>query len=261
MWERQKFPDLIGKTPKQQLERLPTQPKEYCGKRNKMCSIHGGGCGYRFKAGDKHWVCPKCGLDRRCGSRKLEGKKACRMHGGNAGRPRTKGYAILENLKGFNDLLKDERLLSNSQHIAALDSMSLDLVHEMTEHDHSALLDEAQKAARMVVDGLRYGNTARTQAGADMLLEALAPLRHARDLRREYYDIMNLRNRMVDSERKWMMESEQMIPVSHVYEFMTIFHQLAFQFIPTQNDRAAFARRLMAYFPAPQAENGKVATD
>ncbi len=257
MWQRDKFPDLIGLSPKKQLEKLPTQPKEYCGKRNKMCSIHGGGCGTRFKKGDKHWVCPQCGLDRRCASRKLEKKKACRMHGGRAGRKPTTGYAILENLKGYNAILKDDRLLRNTQHIAALDSVGLDLVKEMNEHDNSTLLDDAQKAARTIADAAKFGNMDRIRAGTDMLLEAITPLTHARDLRREWYDILALRNRLVDSERKWMME-DQMIPVLHVYEFMTVFQQLAIQFIPAQNDRAAFSRRLMAYFPSPPNENGNV---
>ena len=255
---REKYPDLIELSPKKQLDGLPSLPEAKCGKRNKGCSAHGGGCGYRFKKGDKHWVCPKCGSDRRCWSNRIKGRPACRMHGGRAGRKPTKGYAIYENLTNFNEILMNPDLLNNRMQITALEAIAQDLIEEMTEHDQSALLDDAAKAATMISAGLQFGDMVRLRAGTDMLLEALAPLKNARDLRREYYDNVGLSAKLKELEMKRSLAESGMIPAVVVWEYISFNQRMMFQFIPNANDRAAYMRKLRAVVPEPPGKHSDV---
>ncbi len=248
---REQYPDLIGLSPKKQLNGLPSMPKSKCGKRNKSCSVHGGGCGHRYKKGDKHWVCPECGADRRCWANHVKDRPACRMHGANAGRKPSKGFAIYHNLHDFNEILASSELLNNRMHLSALEAQIQDRIKEMTETDESGYLDDANKAAAMIAAGLQKGYQPRIQAGVDMLMEALAPLKNARENRREMCEVIRLANILKDSQIKWDLANAGMIPAVVVWEFIGLNQRLMFQFIPSANDRAAYQRELMSHIPAP----------
>ena len=245
---REKFPDLIDIAPKKQLNGLPSMPKGKCGKRNKSCSIHGGGCGFRFKKGDKHWICPKCGADRRCWSNRISGGKTCRMHGAKGGRPLSKQHMILEKIQGFNAILDSPDLLTNTQEIAAVKALGLQQIEEMLQADRGALLDDANRAAAMIAGSIRTGNMHRLKAGADMLLEALAPLQNARSLRFEYYETIKLQNILINNQLKWAMENRQLVPWVQVVEFMSIFQRFMFKYLPNVNDRSSFLKDIRPYF-------------
>jgi hypothetical protein len=178
------------------------------------------------------------------------------MHGGSGGRKPTKGYAIYSNLTNFNDILSSPDLLNNRYQIAALEGRGQDLLREAEEHDQSALLDDAARAAAMIKDGLHHGNMSRLQAGTDMLLEALAPLKNARDLRREWYDTLRLASILKGQENNRILAEAGMIPAVVVWEFIGLTQRLAFQFIPVANDRSAYMRELRAHIPEPPGENG-----
>lgn len=50
-------------------------------------------CDYHFKKGEE--ICPQCKTSRQtCGSWAMQGKEVCRMHGGKAGRPLTRGVHL-----------------------------------------------------------------------------------------------------------------------------------------------------------------------
>ncbi len=248
---REKFPDLIGLGPKKQLDGLPSMPKGKCGKRNRGCSSHGGGCGYRFKKGDKHWVCPKCGADRRCWSGKVAKKKACRMHGAHGGRPPSRSYSIYHNLGNFNEIIMSPDLLNNRNQIAALEAMAQGLIKEMTEHDGLALLDDLNKALRMMAGSVHVGNLTTLRAGMDMAMEAIGPLINARDLRNEFYDVQRLNGILKDQEMKRELANSGMIPAAVVWEYIGLNQRLMFQFIHSANDRAAYMRELRTMVPEP----------
>lgn len=255
MASREKFPDLIGQTPAKQKKGLPPIPAGKCGKRNKTCSVHGDGCGYRFKAGDKHWVCPKCGADRRCWSNRIKDGKTCRMHGAKGGTANGGGgqpgreYAILENLHpNYNAILRSEKLLENSQHIAALDSLALTLIEEMKKYDYGAALDDLQKSYSMISAAHQYGNTSRIRAGLDMFLEAMAPLRSSYETRQEYYEIVMVRDRLINSQFKRMMENKQMVPWVQVMEFANLFVRIMFKHVRDQPTKTAIMNDIRPYF-------------
>jgi hypothetical protein len=170
------------------------------------------------------------------------------MHGAKGGRPPSKEYAILEQIKGFNLILDSPDLLSNTQEIAAVKALGLQQVEEMLKADRGALLDDANRAAAMIAGGLRYGNQSRIQAGTDMLLEALAPLKNARSLRFEYYETVKLQNILINNQLKWAMENRQMVPWVQVVEFMSIFQRFMFKYLPNVGDRSSFLKDIRPYF-------------
>ncbi len=255
---REKFPDLIGSGPKKQLDGLPSLSKSKCGKRNKSCSLHGGGCGYRFKKGDKHWVCPECGADRRCWANKVSKKKTCRVHGSSGGRPPSPSYSIYHNLGNYNEILASPDLLNNRYQIAALEAMAQKLIKEMTEHDGLALLDDLNKALRMMAGSVHRGNLTTLRSGMDMAMEAIGPLINARDLRNEFYDVQKLNGTLKDQEMKRQLATAGMIPAVVVWEYIGLNQRLMFQFVPDQNDRAAYMRQLRSMVPEPPGkQDGK----
>lgn len=246
MANRTKHPDLADLTPTKQLKQMPPLSEGKCGKRNKSCSIHGGGCGHRFKKGNKSWICPECAADRRCWSNRVSNSKACRMHGAggsNGGRPTGPDYAVIQNLyPQYNRILSNPELLSNQEDIATLQAIALKLFEEIESYDTGAALDDLQKAAAVIGGGIQYGNTGRLRAGLDLMLSAMAPLRSERDTRREYYDIIRLKTKLIDDHRKWALENKEMVPWIQVLELLDIFSQLMFKYLKSGQDRSSFTK-------------------
>jgi len=257
---RTKHPDLADLAPAKQLKQMPPLPEGKCGKRNKSCSIHGGGCGHRFKKGDKSWLCPNCAADRRCWSNRVKSSKSCRMHGAggsNGGRPPSQEYAIIQNLyPQYNQILSSPELLNNTQDIAALRAIGLDLFEKMEKYDTGASMDDLQKAIATIGGAIHYGNTGRLRAGVDLALSAIAPVAAAEKTRKEYYDILNLVNRMRDSQRKWALENKEMVPFIQVLELLDIFSQQMFKYLPDASHRSAFVKEFKDRFGSVARTNG-----
>ncbi len=260
MANRTKHPDLADLTPSKQLKKMPSLPEGKCGKRNKSCSTHGGGCGYRFKKGDKSWICPNCAADRRCWANRVKNSNACRMHGAggsNGGRPPSQEYAIIQNLyPQYNQILSSPELLSNVQDIATLRAIGLHLFAEMEKYDTGASMNDLQKALATIGGAIQYGNTGRLRAGVDLALSAMAPVVAAEKTRREYYDTLNLANRMRDSERKWILANQEMVPWVQVIEILDIFSQQMFKYIQDPSHRSAFTKEFKDRFGDVSRKNG-----
>lgn len=259
--KRTQHPDLIGLSPKEQLEGLPPLPAGRCGKRNKSCSTHGGGCGYRFKKGDKHWVCPECGTDRRCWSRRVEGLNSCRVHGsggktggknGNGkahGHPPGLKYQVFSRLNSrYNQILSNPNLLDMKEEIAALQIRLEKVAEEITEHSERANWGDVVSSSEMINVALSHRDFPRAYAGLTMLLEAIAPYRAVQEGWADYESTVSLKSRITDLQRKWDLESGGMYSAEEVMEMVNVFQLLMFKFIPEAAMRSAFMRILRTYW-------------
>jgi len=259
--KRSKNPDLIGLTPAQQLNGLPPLPAGKCGVRTRSCSVPAGGCGYRYKAGDKRWVCPECGLDRRCWSARVTDGKTCRMHGSGGkkngkapGHPPGLKYQAFSRLnQRYNEILRRPELLEGKEEIAALE-IRLEIVsQEITQYTERCVWTDVENAAEMINSAIQFGNNSRARAGLAMMLEAIAPYRAVKDGWSEFKDTAMLKAKLTDYQRRWDLESGNMFSAVEVMEMVNVFQTLMFRFIPEAAMRSAFMRILRTHW-RPNAE-------
>jgi len=257
--KRSKHPDLIGLAPVQQLKGLPPLPAGKCGVRTRSCSIHAGGCGYRYKAGDKHWVCPECGSDRRCRGDRIADSKTCRMHGSGGkkngkapGHPPGLKYQAFSGLnEHYNEILRRPELLENKQEIAALEVRLETVSEEITQYTERCVWADVENAAEMINSAIQFGSDSRARAGLAMMLEAIAPYRAVREGWNEFKDTAMLKAKLIDYQRRWDLESGDMFSAVEVMELINIFQHLMFRFIPVPSERSAFMRILQGHFKSP----------
>ena len=254
--KRSKNPDLIGLTPAQQLNGLPPLPAGKCGVRTRSCSVPAGGCGYRYKSGDKHWVCPECGLDRRCWSARVKDGKTCRMHGSGGkkngkapGHPPGLKYRVFSHLNDrYNEILNRPELLESKAEIAALEIRMETVSEEITQYTERCVWADVENAAEMINSAIQFGSDSRARAGLTMMLEAVAPYRAVRDGWNEFKDTAMLKAKLIDYQRRWNLESGDMFSAAEVMELINVFQHLMFRFIPVPTERSAFMRIFRGHF-------------
>jgi len=259
--QKQKYPDLMGLTPTQQLDALPPWPDKYCQKRNKVCQTRSGGCGYRYKKGEKCWVCPQCGNDRRCVGAKVKGKPACRMHGGakgSGGVPTTMKYmppqVIIDN---YNRMFPDKELLTLGHEIAILSSYTQQLFQSLEEYDVVVAHHGIQIAAELIEDGTRDMNMLKVRQGLQKLRDSMDPIMMTFLTWKEIKDNFNLQTSMADKQNNWLMKKETMMPREEVLEVLVWMGRIGLKHIKTSEDRQSYGREIMSLLPRMDAETAK----
>lgn len=259
--QKQKHPDLAGLTPTQQLDALPPFPDEYCQKRNKVCQPRSGGCGHRYKKGDKTWVCPECGFDRRCVGTKVKGRVSCRMHGGakgSGGVPKSMKYmppqVIIDN---YNRMFPDKELLTLGHEIAILSSYTQQLFESLEESNVTAAHFGIQAAAEIIEDGVRNMNMLRVRQGLQKLQDSMDPVMLTFLTWKEIKDNFNLQTSMADKQNNWLMKKETMMPREEVLEVLIWMGRIGLKHIKTSEDRQSYGREIMSLLPRMEAETDK----
>lgn len=245
-----KYTKLIGKSPEAQLKKLPKLSVTKCSRRTKTCSPRRDGCSYRYKKGDKTWVCPKCGLDRRCMTDKTKATKTCRMHGGSGGRPHEPKYVISNAIKtAFNRIIASPELLSLKDEIAMMGARTDQLHHNLDEfaishswQDMTKSIDTAQKA-------LIYGDQKTALKSVAFLAQAIEPLRAQYRIWEEIRENNKILTAMMDKQHRWNLDNEMMMSVEDVISFLARMTMLTIKYIPAPQDRKAFMREVRQYAP------------
>lgn len=250
---KRQYPKLIGKTPTQQLKGMDVWPENICAKRNKVCQPRSGGCGFRFKKGDKNWICKKCGQDRRCVSKKVSGGKACRMHGGAKGSgsaPTSMKYTapqvILDN---YNKVLDDSHLLTLSHEIGLLTAYTQQLFGLLDEENVILANQEIREAAREIDDGAHNLNMLKIREGLKKLYSALDPLSITVMAWFQIKDNWKLQTNMAKAQNEWLQQKEEMMPRKHVLEVLIWMNRIGLKYIRDPRDRQAYGREVLALLP------------
>lgn len=249
---RKKHPDLIGKTPDEQLKALPAIPDTLCGHRNKNCTHQAGGCGHKYKKGDKSWVCPECGQDRRCNSPKVKDATACRMHGGSPNRkmdPARRYAAPLAILDIYNERLADPDLLNMAQEIAAIQARNFQLFEMIDANDPSLALQQLLEGLRMIDLGLTQTNFFKIRDGYQLCMESLDPIVLQAQGWIELRNNFDLQTKMTDKQRDWLMQDRDMMPAAHVIETIIYVFREASKYIRDKNDKRQFGNSIKMIIP------------
>lgn len=231
----------------------PDMPKGFdyqCTARTKTCSS----CQHRYKKGDKTWVCPNCGMNRRCQNKAITDRPTCRMHGGGGGRPPGAKYVIAKRIsETFNRVFADPTIWDMAENQATLGARFEQLIlqlDEITEEegggvDASAihiLVSKARKAIYKEQENLALDCL-------EDIMEILAPANREQYLWRQIMEINEMLRRNADSHKRYLLQQESKVSINEVVEVLVLIQKLAFIFIPEPRDRKAFARKMREFLP------------
>lgn len=247
------YPHLIGKTPNQQLRGLDTWPDVYCQCRNRVCQIRSGGCGYRFKGGDKSWVCPECGQDRRCVATKIKDKRTCRMHGSARGAGRApssmKYMAPKVILDDYNKVLSNPELLTMSHEIGILTAYSQQVMDLLDEQNAIVANRELRAAVQKIDKGSYDLNMPLIREGLREIYKALDPLTIQVLAWSEIKDNWKLQLTLAKAQNEWLKEKDEMMPRKHVLEVLIWMNRIGLKYIRDPADRQRYGEEVLSLLP------------
>lgn len=254
--EKKQYPKLIGVDPEEQLAKLPALPDHCCAKRNKSCQIRSGGCGYRFKKGDKSWVCPKCGQDRRCTSPKVFNAKACRMHGGavGAGHPNPRYRAPMVIREDYNKALSDPELLTLGHEIATMIGYTQQLFDLLEQQNVVLAHQEVQRGLHIIEDGISDTDFLAIRRGVQMIAKAMDPINLQIRAWREVKDNYKIQLAMAAKQQEWLAREDELMPRQHVLEVMIWINRIGMKYIKSVADRNAYGKEVIALLPSSRPD-------
>jgi|GEM_PF-6923813 len=250
---KRKYPELIGKPPAQQLNGIDVWPEYICAKRNKVCQQRSGGCGHRFKKGDKSFICPDCGQDRRCIAKKISGGKTCRMHGGakGAGRaPQTMKYMAPQIiLDDYNKILKDPNLLTLSHEISLLSAHTQQIMDLLEDNNAAVANQELRSAIGKIDKGSFNLDMPLIREGLRQAYKALDPITIQILAWTEIKDNWKLQSVMAKLQNEWLQQKEEMIPRKHIIEILIWLNRITLKYIRDPKDRQAYGKEVLSLLP------------
>lgn len=228
-------------------------PDVYCQRRNRACQPRSGGCGHRFKADDKSWVCPQCGQDRRCVSQKLKDRVTCRMHGGAKGSGRApssmKYMAPQVILDDYNKVLEDTDLLTLSHEVGMLTAYSQQLMDLMDEQNAVLANRELRIAVQKIDKGSYDLNMQLIREGLREIYRALDPLTLQVLAWSEIKDNWKLQVTLAKAQNEWLKEKDEMMPRKHVLEVLIWMNRIGLKYIRDPADRQRYGEEVLSLLP------------
>lgn len=280
MTKKKATPKKKKATPKKKLPKqkqmVPISKGQQCRARVKTCQNPE--CKYKFAAGDKSWNCPNCGRYRRCNAKAVHPFTVCRMHGAGGGRPPTTGKFIppQQIADAYNAVYEDPSLLSLATNIALSEARTQDLLAMIDDNDIRAQAGDISVGLNMLLNAVvasaeeieRVSGIPQFAEDEDgepfewnlqnsewmikqirEIREALTPAVHAQKVWRQVNEQLEITRRLNDTERKWIDQHDQMVPMSQVIEAMAIVIRMALKFIPNAQDRSKFAKQMRELVP------------
>ncbi len=234
-----------------------------CIARTKVCAK----CKYRYVRGDKRMQCPVCGYDRRCKNKAVPGTTVCRMHGGAS--PAAKGspkFRVAHQIyNAYNSLIANPELLNLSYEIAAVTARTDELMEQLDVHDARGAAPQINLALLelegLLADGLARQRTKRNiqtdipvhaesfKAVVHSMRSALQPANIERNLWDMLHQNLEMTRRLNETERKWLVSNEGMVPVVLVLEVLISIQRMTLKYVRSPEDRSAFAAELRAAMP------------
>ena len=142
-------------------------------------------------------------------------------------------------LERYNAAITDPELLNLSAEIAVVDSRLSDLLVRVESGDAGEIWDKLSKAKDKYQDASRKADIDEMGAQLDAMLALIE--RGSADVAawREIHGVLEQRRRLVESERKRLIEQEQMLTM---HEAMTFFTAMAAAVKANVTDREALGR-------------------
>jgi len=185
------------------------------------------------------------------------------MHGAGGGRPPETGKFIPPSqiADAFNALINDPALLSLAFNVGISEARTYELLNMINDNDIraqagdiSVMLNELLNAVYACTEIMEKAKVADEDSTylkktARVIIESLAPEVTAQKLWRQVNNQLEVTRRLNDTERKWIDQHDQMVPMSQVIEAMSVLIRMALKYIEATQDRAAFAQDMRMLVP------------
>lgn len=216
------------------------KPQPPCGRRNKSCRE----CKYRYKAGDKTWECPKCGVDRHCATPKMHGYETCRMHGGKGTQKKEKVILTDKLSATFNRILEEDELLELSFERGMTLAQLEELLKAWSESDTAGVGQEVDKGLSIAHSGLINRKESQVQKGLNIINEARSVEKRKESLERRSLELIKVRQLLVTSDHRMRLDSEIQVTGTELLEVLSFFQSLMFTLLKDRpTDQTWFMRK------------------
>lgn len=221
----------------------PLEPMRRCKARNKNCRE----CKYRYPRGSMDIRCPVCGEEWHCRNQVVRGYPVCRMHGARGGAPPKSKFLVVEHLlEKYNRLLGSPNLLSMASELALVSARTEQLMDQLEDTDLVAANSKLRSAAAKIERGIITGVHATIHEGLFELRSAMDPINAREWTWHQVQENVELARRLVDTERRWLAQGEQTVPVQQVLEFAVMMQRITFKYIKDPVDRIEYGREVHA---------------
>jgi hypothetical protein len=196
-----------------------------CGARNRNCRR----CGHRYPASERPLEdCPECGELRRCRSNPVNGSKRCRMHGGKTPR----GIASVEfetgrysrSLPGrlvatYETALQDADLITLRNELALLQARLHELLGSVDTAGTRGVWAKLGKAQRELDRAWQDADSTATAKAIHKMGVVVGDAATERAAWREVYEVVEQLRRLSESERRRLVDLQQMITAEQLMAY------------------------------------------
>lgn len=206
--------------------KLTAYTMNQCTARAKTCRK----CGYRFTKDERElWECPQCGENRRCKRHAVSGYSVCQVHGAGSplqGRPggtpvRKAGGRYSKRLPSrllekYEEAINDDELLSTRDDIAVVDARITDLLLRVDTGEASKHWFAASSALNDLTKAIRKSDTEGMASSINELKYNIGKGVSDYAAWNDVTSLIDQRRRLVESERKRLLEMQQYITVERI---------------------------------------------
>lgn len=175
-----------------------------------------------------------CGAKTRsggaCQNPPVTGRNRCRMHGGASPRgfahPSTKSGLYSKHIPSrlastYEEQLKDPNLLDLKHQVSLIDSRTVELLSKLDTGESGETWRELKKHCTAAMEAAVAGNAAEMVRELSVMQKLIDVGNKDAEVWGEIYASVNLRKSLAETERRLLMQSEQMLSAEQVMLMVT----------------------------------------
>lgn len=189
-----------------------------CGRKTKRCRA----CGHKYPKEEYELdACPECGEDRACKRRAMP-NGACKLHGGATPKGlasphyktgRWSKYMPTRMVPRYEESQRDTELLALQADIALVDARIADLLGKVDSGESGRIWQKLSALRLEVYDAKRRGDDAAGREALESILHTIGRGKADAAAWHEVIGLIEQRRKLVESERKRLVEMKQMVTV------------------------------------------------
>lgn len=197
---------------------------------------------------------------KRCKNQAVDGKQVCRMHGGESKggiesaslkTGRYSKYLPEKLLERYHESQSDKELLALREEVALLDSRLADLITRIDSGESGALWGKARALMTQYDEALHMGDSAMMQAKIHALRQLIEQGMGDYAVWGEIRSVIDDRRRLVESERKRLIDMQQMIRAEDATLLVMRIIDIIKTGVTSKLDRARVTRELLDLLDKP----------
>lgn len=227
-------------------------------------------CGYKYPKGSSWQVmpkCPKCGLPHRCDHKEFMDAAVCVQHGGRGIMVKRSGdtsFRVAAQLSNaYNKIIGNPDLLTLTHNMAVLRAREDDLMRMLETHDsrgaHELTIVALGRLEGFYIEARankddkkpRYAmiDLGHLEGIVKSFRDAIEPTRVEAAIWQRIYENYNMQRQFSDTERRYLLLNQNMVPIAHVVEVLVMMERLTYKYVKSVEDRERFILDLRRNLP------------